>query len=286
MRKNRGKGGFTILEMLIVVAIIAILIGICLPLYAKYLERTREIADLANVRAAYSEVLIASMQEDAALYDPIKQVYTKTVELVQRKNGWSIETEKLNIGGILESDTKHWKGKPKVDGCCVVTYDPKTDEVQIVWDGYYSVYINYQWKEDAYGRISVSAGSYDSKNWPASAVPEFIDAINNSGQKVVVDQITDNYPNLKKWLNTGGGYEIGVFIADTEGRVLYDTGGQYLSADSTREFEIATTAAAENENVKVAIQFFKMRSGTNHGRGSVELTEAEARELEKIFSIE
>ena len=274
------------MEMLIVVAIIAILIGICLPLHAKYLERTREIADLANVRAAYSEVLIASMQEDETLYDPIKQVYTKTVKLVQRKNGWSIDTEKLNIGGILESDTKHWKGKPKVDGYCVVTYNPKTDEVQIIWDGYYSVYINYQWKEDAYGRISVSAGSYDSENWPASAVPEFIDAVNNSGQKVVVDQITDDYPNLKKWVNAGGGYEIGVFITDTEGRVLYDTGGQYLSDDTTREFGIATTAAADNENVKIALQFFKMRSSTNHGRGSVELTEAEARELEKIFSVE
>ncbi len=226
------------------------------------------------------------MQEDAALFDPLKQVYTKTVKLVQRKNGWSLNAEKLNIGGIRESDTKRWKGKPKVDGCCRITYNPKTDEVQVIWDGYYSVYIDYQWKEDRYGRLYISAGSYDPRNWPASAVPEFVDAVNNSGQKVVVDQITDQYPNLKKWVDAGGGYEIGVFITDTDGRVLYDTGGQYLSADEAREFDIATTAAADNENIRVAIQFFKMKSGTNHGRGSVELTEQEARELEKIFSVE
>ena len=49
--KKKNKG-FTLMEMLIVVAIIAILSAIAIPTFTKTLERSREAADLANVRNA------------------------------------------------------------------------------------------------------------------------------------------------------------------------------------------------------------------------------------------
>lgn len=56
--KLQKKGGFTLIEMLIVVAIIAILIAISIPLVNSALENARDATDQANERAAKAEVLL------------------------------------------------------------------------------------------------------------------------------------------------------------------------------------------------------------------------------------
>ena len=51
-----SRKGFTLAELLIVVAIIAVLVA-AIPVFGSQLEKSREAADLANVRAAYAKVL-------------------------------------------------------------------------------------------------------------------------------------------------------------------------------------------------------------------------------------
>lgn len=60
---NKEKG-FTLVEMLIVVAIIAILIAIAIPMVNKALERAREATDAANERAAVGLAMIEVLTED------------------------------------------------------------------------------------------------------------------------------------------------------------------------------------------------------------------------------
>lgn len=50
--RNRASGGFTLVEMLVVVAIIAVLVVVSIPLVSASLEDAREAADAANERAA------------------------------------------------------------------------------------------------------------------------------------------------------------------------------------------------------------------------------------------
>ncbi len=65
--KLKKQGGFTLVEMLIVVAIIAILIAVSIPIVSYSLESARHSTDAANERAAKAEILITKMANDAEM---------------------------------------------------------------------------------------------------------------------------------------------------------------------------------------------------------------------------
>lgn len=66
---KKSKKGFTLMEMLIVVAIIAILVVIAIPTFTNALNEAREKTDMANCRAWYAEQVVNGML-DADDFDP------------------------------------------------------------------------------------------------------------------------------------------------------------------------------------------------------------------------
>lgn len=64
-KKLKNKKGFTLAELLVVVAIIAVLVAIAIPVFGSALGKAQHATNLANVRAAYAEKLIDYMTEDA-----------------------------------------------------------------------------------------------------------------------------------------------------------------------------------------------------------------------------
>lgn len=64
MKKKSNKKGFTIMEMLIVVAIIAVLAAIAIPTFNGALTKSKEAADVANIRAAYAEITVAYLTDN------------------------------------------------------------------------------------------------------------------------------------------------------------------------------------------------------------------------------
>ncbi len=65
-KKLKKTGGFTLVEMLIVVAIIAILIAVSIPLVSGALDKARKATDAANERAAKAAAVIKYMTGDIA----------------------------------------------------------------------------------------------------------------------------------------------------------------------------------------------------------------------------
>lgn len=132
MKQNRS--GFTLMEMLIVIALIAVLVAIAIPAIASQLERSREAADLANVRAAYAQV-----SAEALLGNPQFEV---TVALKQKQADWQ-SANPVNIGGIVhdkdQGDTYNWKGVAVPNGTCTVSYD-KVHGIILTWSGKASAY--------------------------------------------------------------------------------------------------------------------------------------------------
>ena len=59
--KKLNKKGFTLAELLIVVAIIAVLVAIAIPVFSNAVAKAAIAADAANIRAAYAEVQVAKI---------------------------------------------------------------------------------------------------------------------------------------------------------------------------------------------------------------------------------
>ena len=55
LMRKRNKG-FTLAELLIVVAIIGVLVAISIPIFSKLVEKARFATNVANARAAYAAV--------------------------------------------------------------------------------------------------------------------------------------------------------------------------------------------------------------------------------------
>ena len=126
---KRTSNGFTLMEMLIVIAIVIVLIAIAIPVFLSQPEKSREAADLANVRSAYAQV-----SAEALLGNPEATV---TVELKQKRADWQ-SVDPVNIGGIVhyknQGDTHQWKGVAAPNGTCVVSYDEDYGII-LTWSG-------------------------------------------------------------------------------------------------------------------------------------------------------
>lgn len=77
MRKMKNSKGFTLMEMLIVVAIIAVLVAVMIPVMNNSLEKSRDTATVANLRTAYAEAQVAYLTEDKT-NDDVEIVYDTT----------------------------------------------------------------------------------------------------------------------------------------------------------------------------------------------------------------
>ena len=102
-RVKKNKKGFTLAELLIVVAIIAVLVAISIPIFNAQLEKSREAVDAANIRAAYAEAMSDYLANDS-------QTATATVdEVKQHTDTWTITPDwPDNLGvvpGIKTGDT-------------------------------------------------------------------------------------------------------------------------------------------------------------------------------------
>ena len=82
-RKN--EKGFTLAELLIVVAIIGVLVAISIPIFSAQLEKAREATDQANIRNAYAEVTAACLADNQTKSDATNK--TDQIGAITYKDG-------------------------------------------------------------------------------------------------------------------------------------------------------------------------------------------------------
>ena len=115
-KAKENKKGFTLAELLIVVAIIAVLVAISIPIFTSQLEKSREAVDAANIRAAYAEVASSAITDDKSTW------YSSPITVKQQKAGWQSTID--FTGDIASTESTIMNTLPT--GNIYVKYNPGT----------------------------------------------------------------------------------------------------------------------------------------------------------------
>lgn len=165
MKRKQNKG-FTLAELLIVVAIIGVLVAISIPIFSKQLEKSRDATSVANLRSAYAEAMTYAVQYNGSIpknsYTPddnpnitlyggpayggnvtavlIKKVYLRS----DSKNDWGGMANNLPFFNIISIENKEsgkdWK------------FDKDNHGDTGNYNGYYNVYF-YLFSNDLSGNL-------------------------------------------------------------------------------------------------------------------------------------
>ena len=95
--KKMNKKGFTLIEMLVVIAIIAVLVSIVIPVVGNSTEKAKEAKDAANIRSAIATVTTKALAGNAAATETVTLTQTGAFDSFKDNAG---NSEMANIGGF------------------------------------------------------------------------------------------------------------------------------------------------------------------------------------------
>ena len=172
---KKKRKGFTLAELLIVVAIIAVLVAIGIPIFTSQLEKSRETADAANIRAQYAQVMAEAITVDGNVNIDGKDF--EKINLRQKQPDWQTETIPNSLGNfsVIEGipGTQAW-----------VEYHADTETVYIKFEG-----------ESQNGDSGSNGGNnilIDSSSWDSTSEWKVINAKLENGKAILTPSYKDS----------------------------------------------------------------------------------------------
>lgn len=129
VKKQKRNAGFSLVELIIVVAVMAVLVGIIAPQWLKYVERSRRVTDVTNARELRDTIeRIAILDSNSTSVPELGWSYTSAVmwdknTRMPRTITNVIEAAQVEMGKVPVSETDE-------DLFWYVSYDPGTSSVK------------------------------------------------------------------------------------------------------------------------------------------------------------
>lgn len=112
--KKWNQKGFTLAELLIVVAIIAVLVAIAIPVFSSQLEKSRDAVSLSNLRAAYAEAAAEYLTWDGGTYTQNTDGHSNVKTISKTSGVVTITVQNVTIKSQIANNWSDMAGNGEV----------------------------------------------------------------------------------------------------------------------------------------------------------------------------
>lgn len=120
LNKKKNNKGFTLVELVIAIAILAILVGLLAPQYTKYVEKSRKSADASNMDELVKAIQVYATDNAIKLTGDAKD---KTITIALKESGVDCGKDADAIAAFeeyvpnyknIKRKSNQWSGDPTV----------------------------------------------------------------------------------------------------------------------------------------------------------------------------